>query len=175
MVLSKNLLFSTLGSQITMDFVWKLKAAIHSFTLNFVKLLYPIIWEARTNLIRFYWNLHHIEHLTWISEQFFVHHNFPRSSGWIKRSNNGRALHVEKNIPGLQAEVSLMMLSKNLLFNTLGFQITNDFVRKSNAGNLLIYLNFCQATLNHNIYARANLIRFYWNLHHLVHLTWIIL
>jgi len=42
MVLSKNLLLSTLGSQITKDFVWKLKAAIQSFTLNFVKLLYLI-------------------------------------------------------------------------------------------------------------------------------------
>jgi len=29
---------------------------IHSFTLNFVKLFYLIIWDATTNLIRFYWN-----------------------------------------------------------------------------------------------------------------------
>jgi len=43
MLLSKNLLFSTLGSQITKDFVWKSKAAIHSFTFNFVKLLHLII------------------------------------------------------------------------------------------------------------------------------------
>jgi len=35
---------------------------------------------------------------------------------------------LKKNIPGLQAEVSLMLLSKNLLLSTLGFQITNDFV-----------------------------------------------
>jgi len=98
-MLSKNLLFSTLGSQITKDFVWKSKAAIRSFTFNFVKLLYLIILDARTNLIRFYWNLHHIEHLIWISEQFLVHHNIPRSSGWILRSNNGRALQVEKTYP----------------------------------------------------------------------------
>jgi len=39
----KNLLFRTLGSQITNDFVWKSKAAIHSFTPNFVKLLYLMI------------------------------------------------------------------------------------------------------------------------------------
>jgi len=39
MMLSKNVLLSTLGSQITKDFVWKSKAAIHSFTFNFVKLL----------------------------------------------------------------------------------------------------------------------------------------
>jgi len=39
---SKNLLLSTLGSQITKDFVWKSKAAIHSFTLNFVRLIYLI-------------------------------------------------------------------------------------------------------------------------------------
>jgi len=52
----------------------------------------------------------------------------PRSSGRTPRSNNGRALQVEKNIPGLQAKVSLMMLNKNLLFSTLGFLITNDFV-----------------------------------------------
>jgi len=53
MLLSKNLLFSTLGSQITKDFVWKLKAAIQSFTLNFVKLHYLIFEDARTNLIIF--------------------------------------------------------------------------------------------------------------------------
>jgi len=43
MVLSKNLLISTLGSHITKDFVWKSKAAMDSFTLNFVNLLYLII------------------------------------------------------------------------------------------------------------------------------------
>jgi len=43
MLLGKNMLLSTLGSQITKDFVWKSKAAIHSFTFNFVKLLYLII------------------------------------------------------------------------------------------------------------------------------------
>jgi len=43
MLLSKNLLLSTLGSQIKKDFVWKSKAAIHSFTFNYVKLLYLII------------------------------------------------------------------------------------------------------------------------------------
>jgi len=43
MMLNKNLLYSTLGFQITKDFVWKSKAAIDTFTLNFVKLLYLII------------------------------------------------------------------------------------------------------------------------------------
>jgi len=33
----------------------------------------------------------------------------PRSSGWIPRSNNGRAIRVEKNIPGFQAAASLML------------------------------------------------------------------
>jgi len=64
MMLDKNLLFITLGSQITFDFVWKTQARLHSFTLNFVKLLYRIICDTMTNLIRFYWNLHHLFHLT---------------------------------------------------------------------------------------------------------------
>jgi len=38
---------------------------------------------------------------------------------------------LKKTIPELQAEVSLMMLSKNLLFSTLSFQITIDFVWKA--------------------------------------------
>jgi len=41
---------------------------------------------------------------------------------------------VEKTIPGFQEAVCLMLLSKNLLFRTLGSQITNDFVWKSKAG-----------------------------------------
>jgi len=45
----------------------------------------------------------------------------------------------------------MMLLSKKLLFSTLVSQITNDFVWKSKAGNLLIYLNFCLATLSHNL------------------------
>jgi len=57
----------------------------------------------------------------------------PIPSGWIPRSNNGRAVHVEKKIIGSQAEVSLMLLSKNLLLSTLGSQITNDFVWKAQA------------------------------------------
>jgi len=44
---------------------------------------------------------------------------------------------LQKNIQGTQAAVSLMFLSKNLLFSTLGFQITKDFVWKSKAGNPL--------------------------------------
>jgi len=40
---------------------------------------------------------------------------------------------LTKTIPKLQAEVSLMMLSKNLLLSTLGSQITKDFVWKSKA------------------------------------------
>jgi len=119
MLLGKNLLLSTLGSQITKDFVWKSKAAIHSFTFNFAKLLYLILWEARANLIIFYRNLHHMKHLSWISQQFFVHHNISRSSGWIRRSNNCSAMQVEKNILGTQAAVSLMVLSKNLFFMKL--------------------------------------------------------
>jgi len=66
MLLNKNLLFSTLGFQITHDFVWKSQARYHSFTLNFVKLLYLIIWDVRTNLIRFYWNLHYLFRLRWL-------------------------------------------------------------------------------------------------------------
>jgi len=76
----------------------------------------------------------------------------PRSSGWTPRSNNGKALQVEKNIPGLQAAVSLMLLSKNLLFSTLSSQITNDFVWKSHARyHSLIHFKFCQPTLSHNL------------------------
>jgi len=38
---------------------------------------------------------------------------------------------LTKTIPGLLAAVSLMLLSKNLLFSTLIFQITNGFVWKA--------------------------------------------
>jgi len=38
---------------------------------------------------------------------------------------------LTKTKPELQAAVSLMMLSKNLLFSTLIFQKTNDFVWKA--------------------------------------------
>jgi len=78
-------------------------------------------------------------------------HNIPKFSGWIPRSNNGRALQVEKSILGFQAAVSLMLLSKNLLFSSLGSQITVDFVWKSKAGNPLIHPNFFQSTLSHNL------------------------
>jgi len=71
--------------------------------------------------------------------------------GWTLRSSNGRALQVEKNIPGLQAAVSLIVLSKNLLFSPLGSQITIDFVWKLKAENPLIHLKFCEATLSHNL------------------------
>jgi len=40
---------------------------------------------------------------------------------------------LTKTIPELQPAVSLMMLNKNLLFSTLIFQITNDFVWKAQA------------------------------------------
>jgi len=40
---------------------------------------------------------------------------------------------LKKTIPELQAKVSLMLLSKNLLFSTLIYQITNDFVWKAQA------------------------------------------
>jgi len=46
---------------------------------------------------------------------------------------------VAKNIPGLQAAVSLMLLRKNLLFSTLGFQITKDFVWKSKDENPFLH------------------------------------
>jgi len=46
---------------------------------------------------------------------------------------------LKKNILGTQAAVSLMVLSKNLLFSTLGSQITKDFVWKSKDGNPLIH------------------------------------
>jgi len=66
-------------------------------------------------------------------------------------SNNRRAVQIEKNITKFQAAVSLIMWSKNLLFSLLSYQISNDFVSKSKAGNPLIHLNFCQATLTHNL------------------------
>jgi len=141
-------------------------STIHSFTFNFVKLLHLIIWEAKTNLIIFYWNLHHIEQLSWISEQIFVHHNIPRSSGGIPRSNNGRAMQVEKNILGTQAAVSLMLLSKNLLLSTLGSQITKNFVWKSKAVIHSFTFNFVKLLFLIFWDARTNLIIFYWNLHH---------
>jgi len=93
MLLSKNLLFSTLGSQIMSDFVWKAQAKYHSFTSNFVKLLYLIIWDARTNLIRFYWNLHHLVLLTCLAifypSQFQDPHGglyglFMEGQGWSR-------------------------------------------------------------------------------------------
>jgi len=40
---------------------------------------------------------------------------------------------LTKTIPGMQAAVSLMLLSKNLLLSTLGSQITHDFVWKAQA------------------------------------------
>jgi len=43
-----------------------------------------------------------------------------RPSGWTPRLNNGRLVKVEKNLPGFQDAVSLMLLSKNMLFSTLG-------------------------------------------------------
>jgi len=46
----------------------------------------------------------------------------PGPSGWTLRSNNGSAVKVEKNILGFKDAVCLMLLSKNLLFITLGSQ-----------------------------------------------------
>jgi len=57
----------------------------------------------------------------------------PRPSGWTPWSNNGRAGQVEKNIPGCQDAVSLMLLSKKLLFMTLGSQRT---MRKNSLGKM---------------------------------------
>jgi len=45
----------------------------------------------------------------------------------------------KKNIVGTQSAVSLMVLSNNLLFNTLGSQITKDCVWKSKDGNPLLH------------------------------------
>jgi len=167
MLLSKNLLFSTLGSQITKDFVLKAQVKHTSFTLNFVTLLYLIIWDAMTNLIIFYRNLHHIEYLTWISEQFFVHHNNPRSSGWIPRSNNGRALQVAKkhprdsvcSVPDVVKQKSAF--KHNWFSNNKGFcleihSIMLNYVK-------LLYLIFWDA--------RINLIIFCRNLNHREQLT----
>jgi len=67
----------------------------------------------------------------------------PRSSGGTPRSNNGRALQFEKNISEFQYAVSMIFLSKKLLFSTLGSQIIIDFVWILKAGNPLIHLNFC--------------------------------
>jgi len=173
MLLSKNLLFSTLIYQITNDFVWKAQVKHNSFTFNFVKLLYLIFWDARTNLIRFFWNPHHTEQLLWIREQFFVHHNIPKSSGWIPRSNNVMALQVEKNVLGTQAAVSLMVLSKNLLLSTLGSQIAKDFVWKSKVAIHSFTFNFVKLLYLIIWEARTNLIIFFWNLHHIEHLAWI--
>jgi len=148
---------------------------IHSIMLNFVKLLYLIFWDARTNLIRFYWNLHRIEHLTWISKQFFVHHNIPKSSEWIPRSNNGRALQVEKKCPRDSGCSVPDGVKQKSFLSTLGSQITKDFVWKSKAAIHSFTFNFVKLLYLITWDARANLIRFYWNLHHLVHLvqhTW---
>jgi len=49
---------------------------------------------------------------------------------------------VAKNIQGFQAAVSLMLLSKNLLFSTLGSQITKDFVLKAQVKHTSFTLNF---------------------------------
>jgi len=46
---------------------------------------------------------------------------------------------LKKNILGTKAAVSLMVLSKNLLFNSLGSQITKDCVWKSKDGNPLLH------------------------------------
>jgi len=58
---------------------------------------------------------------------------------------------LKKNFPGFQDELSMMLLSKSLLFSSLGSQITNDFVWKSKAGNPLIHFNFCQSTSTHDL------------------------
>jgi len=139
---NKNLLFITLGSQITIDFVWKTQARFHSFTLNFVNLLYCIICDARTNLIIFYWNLYHLVHLTWFSEQFFVHHTTKGPQGGFWGHIMEELFRLKENILGTQAAVSLMVLGKNLLFSTLGSQITKDFVWKSKAAIQSFTLNF---------------------------------
>jgi len=52
---------------------------------------------------------------------------------------------LKKSILGFQAVEFLM------LFSTLCSPISNDFVFKSKAWNLLIYLKFCQATLSYNL------------------------
>jgi len=140
MLLNKNLLISTLGSQITNDFVWKAQSRFHSFTLCFVKVLYLIIWDAMTNLIWFYWNLHHLFHLTWI----FVKLLYLIIWDWNWDTKDQIWI-------GFQDAVSMMLLSKKLLFSTISSQIMNDFVWKYITWNLLINLKLCKTTLSHNL------------------------
>jgi len=145
MLLSKNLLFNTLGSQ------RKSKDGIHLFTINFVKLLYLIIWDARTNLIRFFWNLHHLYSTSYMNFLAFIFHHNSKTLRMDPQCNSGRGMGGWKKIsPGFQAAVSLVLFSKNLLFKTLVPQITNDFVWKSKAGYGLTHHKFCQATLSHS-------------------------
>jgi len=49
---------------------------------------------------------------------------------------------LKENILGTQAAVSLMLLSKNLLFSTLIYQITNDFIWKAQVKHNSFTLNF---------------------------------
>jgi len=177
MLLSRNLLFSTLGFQITNDFVWKSQTGKAAHSSKFVKLLYLIIWDARTNLIRFYWNLHYLFPQHELSSNFLpitiprpqggpccpivgeqgTLKKIPRVLGYSvpdvpkqKYAFHGSQRKMYKNAlgemslttitlctlssyisapkqklkkcPGCYDTVSLMFLSKNLLFRTLGSQ-----------------------------------------------------
>jgi len=81
----------------------------------------------------------------------FLSITIPKPSGQTLQSKNGsknrKAVQVEpKTFPGFQDTVSLMFLSKNLLFRKLCHQITIDFVWKFKAFTLnvvkILYLIF---------------------------------
>jgi len=79
---------------------------VHSFTFNFVKLLNLIVWDS--------------EHKAFCN---FLSNTISRPSGWAPRSKTGRwRYRLKRNILGFQGAVSLMFLSKTLLFMTFNYQ-----------------------------------------------------
>jgi len=118
MLLSKKPLFSTLGFQITKDFVWESKAGGTS-TLNCVWQLYLITWNERTNLIRFYWNLNHlVPNMKYLANFYPVQFQDPQG-GPRDQIMEGQC-RLKKTIKGFQSAVFLMFICKNKLFMTLG-------------------------------------------------------
>jgi len=121
MFLSKNLLFRTLGSQIQMNL-------FGSHKLSYTFILLKFCQETLSDILRCN-NL--FDQILLNSAPADPPSNFlsitiPRLAGWTLGSKNGRAMRVEKSIPGFQYTLSLMFLSKNLLFRTLGSQIINE-------------------------------------------------
>jgi len=109
--------------------------------------------DARTNLTRFYRNLHHLFLLRWLIKQSFVHYNSNTLRVDPEIKILAGLLQVEKNIIGFKDEVYLMLLSKNLLFLTLGSQ---TIMYKSKLGKLgLLTMALC--TLSSNISARQKI------------------